>query len=111
MRLIPLWLPLCLSPLLLPAAEPVLKPGDLPHVPPTEANKAAATFTVRPGFHVELMVAEPLIASPVAMAFDENGKLYVVEMIDYSERRDEKLSRIKLLEDTDGDGRYDKATI
>ncbi len=111
MRVIPPWLPVCLCPLLLSAAEPALKPGDLPRVPPTEPVKAAATFTMRPGFHVELMVAEPLIASPVAMAWDENGKLYVVEMIDYSERREEKLSRIKVLEDTDGDGRYDKATI
>ncbi len=111
MRPISPWLPLYLWPLLLPAAEPVLKPGDIPRVPPTPPAQAAATFTMRPGFHVELMAAEPLIVSPVAMAFDENGKLYVVEMIDYSERRDEKLSRIKVLEDTDGDGRYDKATI
>src|SRR3954464_10640336 len=111
MRFVPLWLLLCLWPLVVHTAEPVLKPGEVPHLPPTEPAKAVATFTMRPGFHVELMVSEPLIASPVAMAFDENGKLYVVEMIDYSERRDEKLSRIKLLEDTDGDGRYDKATV
>jgi putative membrane-bound dehydrogenase-like protein len=96
---------------LLSAAPPELKPGDLPRIPPTPPAKAVETFTVRPGFHIELMAAEPLIVSPVAMAFDENGKLYVVEMIDYSERRDEKLSRVKLLEDTDGDSRYDKASI
>ena len=111
MRHISPWLCLFLWPLALGAAEPVVKPGDLPHLPPTPPEKAAATFTVRPGFHVELMAAEPLIVSPVAMAFDEDGRLYVVEMIDYSERRDEKLSRIKLLEDADGDGRYDKATV
>ena len=38
------------------------------------------------------------------MSFDENGRLFVVEMIDYSERRDENLGRIRMLEDTDGDG-------
>ncbi len=92
-------------------AEPEVKPEDLPRIPPTPPEKAVETFTVRPGFHVELMAAEPLVVSPVAMAFDENGRLYVVEMIDYSERSAEKLSRIKLLEDTDGDGRYDKATV
>jgi putative membrane-bound dehydrogenase-like protein len=105
-------LPFLFAPFLLAhAAEPEVKPGDLPRVPPTPPEKAAATFTVRPGFHVELMVSEPLIASPVAISWDEDGRLYVVEMIDYSERSAEKLSRVKLLEDTDGDGRYDKATV
>ena len=93
------------------AAEPEVQPGDLPRVPSTPPDKAVETFTVRPGFHVELMAAEPLVVSPVAMAWDGDGRLYVVEMIDYSERSAEKLSRVKLLEDTDGDGRYDKATI
>jgi putative membrane-bound dehydrogenase-like protein len=111
MRLLSPWLCLALWPFALGAADPVVKPDDLPRVPPTPPDKAAATFSVRPGFHVELMVAEPLIVSPVAMAFDEDGRLYVVEMIDYSERREEKLSRVKLLTDTNGDGRYDKASV
>jgi putative membrane-bound dehydrogenase-like protein len=102
---------LLLLPGALPAQEFTIKPGDLPRVPYTPAEKAAATFSVRPGFHVELMVSEPNVVSPVAMAFDENGRLYVVEMIDYSERREEKLSRIRLLESTRGDGHYDKATV
>ncbi len=91
------------------AAE--LRVDDLPRVPATEPAQAAATMQVRDGFRVEVVVNEPLIASPVAMAFDENGRLYVAEMRDYSERRDERLGRIKLLEDTDGDGRFDKATV
>lgn len=111
MRLHPHWLSLLLSPCVLLAADLEIKPGDLPRVPATPPDKGPSTFTVRPGFHVELMASEPTVVSPVAMAFDENGKLYVVEMIDYSERRDEKLSRIKLLESTKGDGHYDKATI
>jgi putative membrane-bound dehydrogenase-like protein len=93
------------------AQEFTIKPGDLPRVPFTPAEKGPLTFSVRPGFHVELMASEPNVVSPVAMAFDENGKLYVVEMIDYSERRDEKLSRIRVLETTKGDGHYDKATV
>jgi putative membrane-bound dehydrogenase-like protein len=93
------------------AAELVIKPGDLPRVPPTAPENAAATCVLRPGFRLELMAAEPLVVDPVAMAFDEDGRLYVVEMRDYSERRAEKLGRVKLLEDTDGDGRYDKASI
>ncbi len=92
-------------------AEPTVTNEDLPRVPPTPPDAAVATCAVRPGFHVELMAAEPLVVDPVAMAFDENGRLYVVEMRDYSERRDEKLGRVKLLEDTDGDGRFDRASV
>src|SRR3569623_2065935 len=45
------------------------------------------------------------------MCFDENGRLYVVEMRGYSEQPDEMLSQIRLLEDVDGDGRFDKSTV
>ncbi len=93
------------------AAEPVVAPSQMPRVPATEPAQAAATFTLRPGFRAELVAAEPLISSPVAVTVDEQGRAYVVEMRDYSERRPERLGRIKLLEDTDGDGRYDKATV
>jgi putative membrane-bound dehydrogenase-like protein len=93
------------------AAELRVDEKDLPRVPATEPAQAAATMQVRDGFRVEVVASEPLIASPVAMAFDENGRLYVAEMRDYSERRDERLGRIKLLEDTNGDGRFDKATV
>jgi putative membrane-bound dehydrogenase-like protein len=93
------------------AAELRVEDKDLPRVPATEPTNAAATMQVRDGFRVEVVASEPLIASPVAMAFDENGRLYVVEMRDYSERRDEQLGRVKLLEDSDGDGHFDKATV
>ncbi len=66
---------------------------------------------VKEGFRVELVAAEPLVVSPVALCFDEFGRMFVVEMRDYSERRDEHLGRIRMLEDTDGDGIYDKATV
>ncbi len=86
---------------------------DLPRFPAVESAKALETFQVKKGFRLELVAAEPLVTSPVTMAFDENGKLYVVEMVDYSERRDETphAGRIRLLEDTDGDGKFDKSTI
>jgi putative membrane-bound dehydrogenase-like protein len=92
-------------------AQTVVSPEELPRIPPTPPDRAAATCAVRPGFQLELVAAEPLVVDPVAMAFDEDGRLYVVEMRDYSERRAEKLGRVKLLEDTDGDGRYDQASI
>lgn len=93
------------------AAEPDISADQMPRVPATEPDRAAATFVFRPGFSAELVAAEPLIASPVAVDVDEQGRAYVVEMRDYSERRPEQLGRIRRLEDTDGDGRYDRATV
>jgi putative membrane-bound dehydrogenase-like protein len=95
------------------AADPLITEQDLPRVPAVEPKDVLSTFRVKKGFHLELVASEPQIASPVAMAFDERGRLFVVEMIDYSERRDKvpHLGRIRLLEDTDGDGVFDKSSI
>jgi len=93
------------------AAEPEADVGDLPRVPPTEPDKALATFKVKPGFRVELAATEPNVRDPVALSFDESGRMYVVEMRDYSERRDERLGEVRLLEDTDNDGRFEKSTV
>ncbi|MCI0362003.1 MAG: c-type cytochrome [Planctomycetaceae bacterium] len=85
--------------------------GELPRIAPTEPDKALATFEVAPGFKLQQVAAEPLVADPVAIAFDEDCRLYVVEMRGYSENRDERLSQIRLLEDIDQDGRFDKSTV
>ena len=94
-------------------AQPEVTAKDLPRFPALEPAQALASFQVRKGFRLELVASEPLVNSPVTMAFDEHGRLFVVEMIDYSERRDETPhgGRIRLLEDTDGDGRFDKSTV
>ena len=91
--------------------EPTIDAEALPRTPPLDPARALESFKVRPGFHVELVAAEPLVLNPVAMSFDENGRLFAVEMLDYSERRDERLGRIRMLEDTDGDGRFDRSTV
>src|SRR5262249_53778948 len=70
-----------------PTAETRSQAGfsaEFPRVPPVEPDKAVTTFQVEPGFRIELAAAEPLVHDPVAMAFDERGRLYVVEMCDYS---------------------------
>jgi putative membrane-bound dehydrogenase-like protein len=84
---------------------------ELPRIPPHEPAAALTTFQTIPGFQVEQVAAEPLVHSPVAVAFDENSRMYVVEMIDYSEQDKEFLGSVRLLEDTDGDGRFDKSTL
>lgn len=84
---------------------------ELPRIPPLEPKAALATLKVQPGFRVEQVAAEPLVASPVAIAWDERGRMFVVEMRGYSEHRNKKLSRVRLLEDADGDGIYEKATV
>jgi putative membrane-bound dehydrogenase-like protein len=84
---------------------------ELPRIPPHEPAAALATFQTLPGFRIEQAAAEPLVHSPVALSFDENGRMYVVEMIDYSEQDKESLGAVRLLEDTDQDGRFDKSTV
>lgn len=93
------------------AADDMDFADELPRIAPVEPEAALETFITQSGFHMELVAAEPLVADPVAMSFDEDGRLYVAEMRGYSEQPDEFLSRISLLEDTDRDGRFDKSTV
>jgi putative membrane-bound dehydrogenase-like protein len=98
------------------AADPNAPAGDrppLPTTPPREIAEALASFQSRPGFRIELVASEPLVRDPIEICFDEDGRLYVVEMIDYSEMRDAQphLGRIRLLQDSDGDGRFDRGTV
>jgi putative membrane-bound dehydrogenase-like protein len=85
--------------------------AELPRIPQVPAGEARDTIGVAPGFALELMAAEPLLASPVAIAWDEDGRLFVAEMRGYSEHRDERLGRVRLLHDDDGDGRPDRGTV
>ena len=81
---------------------------------PLEPEEALKAFRIRPGFKIELVAAEPQVVDPVDMAFDEDGRLWVAEMIDYpygDEERNPPQGRVRMLEDTDGDGRFEKATI
>jgi putative membrane-bound dehydrogenase-like protein len=85
--------------------------AELPRSQPLSPEEALRSFEIVPGFRVELVAAEPLVTDPVAISFDEKGRMYVVEMRGYSENRQENLSRIRLLEDTDGDGQFEKSTV
>ncbi|MDQ3212598.1 MAG: c-type cytochrome [Acidobacteriota bacterium] len=77
--------------------------------PPSSAEKALETFQLPPGFRIELAAAEPDVKDPVAMAFDERGRLFVVELSGYPLGVGN--GRIKLLEDRDGNGRFETSTV
>jgi putative membrane-bound dehydrogenase-like protein len=83
----------------------------LPRITPFSPTEALATFRTLPGFHVEQVAAEPLVQSPVAIAFDEQGRMYVCEMYDYPFDGKGPRGRIRLLEDSHDAGRFDKSTI
>ena len=87
----------------------------LPPPVPLSPEEAMKAFAIEKGFRIELVASEPMIESPVAMSFDDQGRLYVCEMRGYMHDKDgagekEPTGRVSLLEDTDGDGRMDKAT-
>jgi putative membrane-bound dehydrogenase-like protein len=86
---------------------------DLPRYPAVEPKDAVSTWKIKKGFKLELAAHEPQVNSPIAMCFDERGRMFVCEMIDYSERRDVKphLGRVSMLEDKDGDGVYETSTV
>jgi len=75
-------------------------------------REAVARMQVPEGFSVELVAAEPDIVNPVAMAFDERGRIWLVESIEYPRLEPGPgRDRIKILEDTDSGGRADKITV
>ena len=85
-------------------------PGDLSEGPPYEPVEALATLEVVEGFRVETFAAEPLIADPVDMMVDENGRLYVVEMPGYPLDTG-GTGRVMRLMDTDGDTYPDTSVV
>ncbi len=100
-------------------AAPAVPPGPAEHVPPAAYKtgqtpaEAMKTMSLAPGFQVSLVAAEPRIVQPIAMCFDERGRLWVVEGLSYPKKRPEGQGpdRILILEDTKHDGSYDKVTI
>jgi putative membrane-bound dehydrogenase-like protein len=96
-------------------------------VPPKPPAEALTTFETPPGFRLELVAAEPMVYDPIAAAFDEDGNLYVAEMRDYPyngsrpvkvawqknqpQPGGKPLGTVRLLRDTDGDGRFDQSVV
>lgn len=82
---------------------------------PLTAEESAKLIQVPVGFDLELFASEPNIINPIAMEWDEKGRLWVIETVDYPntvlEDKGEGDDRIKICEDTDGDGKADKFTV
>jgi putative membrane-bound dehydrogenase-like protein len=99
-------------------------------------DEAVRRMVVPPGFHVEVFAAEPMVRQPLSASFDERGRVWVIEYLQYPNpaglkpitvdqylrteydrvpdpppRGPRGADRIKILEDTDGDGRADKETV
>jgi mono/diheme cytochrome c family protein/glucose/arabinose dehydrogenase len=84
--------------------------------PARTALEELATFQIEPGFKVQLVASEPMIEDPILIQFDEDGRLWVVEMRGYmsdieGSEEDKPIGRISILEDENGDGEMDKSTI
>lgn len=94
----------------IPYQELLKQPGPAPRSP-EESLKA---LHVKKGFKAELVANEPLVQDPVWIDWDARGRMWVVEMADYPFHEYEGKTyggRVKILEDTNGDGIYDKATV
>lgn len=82
---------------------------------PKSPADALKSFRTKPGLTVDLVASEPEIVDPVAIDFGTDGKLWVLEMRDYPNGMDGHNQvpggRVKLLEDKDGDGKFEKSTI
>ncbi|MCA9191578.1 MAG: c-type cytochrome [Planctomycetales bacterium] len=82
--------------------------GELPRIPPLTPQEEWKSFEISPGFEAQLIAAEPLTRDPIAFAFDSRNRLWVIEMLDYSEQENEHLGQVALLTDENQDGIMDK---
>ena len=95
-----------------PLVQPVR--SESPALSPAEALK---TFTLPPGYRLELVASEPLVQDPVVMDWDAEGRIWVVEMPGFvqtlitPEPNFDPIGRVVVLEDTDHDGVMDKRTV
>lgn len=84
--------------------------------PPKSPKEALKSFQIENGFEIQLVASEPLVQDPIFITFDEDGRLWVIEMRSFmpdidGEGESLPLGRINVLEDTNGDGQMDKSTI
>jgi putative membrane-bound dehydrogenase-like protein len=97
---------------LLTAADPIPHAQDKPPGPALSPAEAIAKMKVPEGFTVEVVASEPDLVNPIGMTFDEKGRIWVTESLEYPRRNPGPgKDRVKLLEDPDNDGKFDKVSI
>ncbi len=82
--------------------------------PPRSPEETVSSFQIEKGFSISLFAAEPLVRDPVAISFDQRGRMFVAEYSDYPigpPKGQEPLSKIVLLDDSDNDGKADRRTV
>ena len=104
------------SSLLIINAESVRKVVKSPNTDPLEPADSMKLMNLPKGFSLELVVSEPEISEPVALTWDGNGRMYIVEMRGYMQSIDglgakDPVGRVSLFEDTNGDGSFDKHSV
>src|SRR5262245_17653942 len=81
---------------------------------PLDPQESIRHMVTPRGFEVKLFAAEPEILKPICMGWDERGRLFIAETVDYPNEiqpEGQGHDRIKICEDTDGDGRADRFKI
>ena len=89
---------------------------EFAHSPVRSPEESLKTMQLETGFTIQLAAAEPLVVAPVALTFDERGRLWVVEMQGYmpdmaGTGEDSPTGKIVILEDTNRDAKYDVRRI
>ena len=82
-----------------------------PTTAPMPAERAAKLMTLPEGFKATAFAAEPDVVQPISFCFDDRGRIFVAEAMNYGEWKATGKDRITILEDTDGDGKADKRTL
>ena len=96
--------------------KPKWKIDKIPDAPILTPAEEAKTFHLPPGFKIELVAAEPVVEEPIALTFDPDGRMYVVQLRAYMPDAEgtgelEPLGRVSRLESTQGNGVYDKSVV
>jgi putative membrane-bound dehydrogenase-like protein len=79
--------------------------------PPRSPADTVRALQLPPGFTATLFAGEPDIVQPISFCFDDRGRLWVAESLSYPKWKPQGHDRIVILEDTDGDGHFDKRTL
>lgn len=96
--------------------QPKYHIAHIPPAPVLSPQEELKTFKLPPGFHMELVAAEPMVEEPICLTWDPDGRMYVVELRAYMPDVEgtgemNPIGRVVRLESSKGDGKYDKRTV